>query len=134
MSWLHSQQSNFVFTVPILLEGTVYYTFQMSAVYLLFKGLITQQMPFLSCRKKQPVIQQFASYLYLQIASRTLFCDIKIVKYRGINGNNGHDKLKITQKINPVEYLYWNIHKMSLLRSLHQREKHNNSVCAFSVF
>ncbi len=24
MSWLHSQRSNFVFTVPILLEGTVY--------------------------------------------------------------------------------------------------------------
>ncbi len=24
MSWLHSQQSNFVFTVPILMEGTVY--------------------------------------------------------------------------------------------------------------
>ncbi len=24
MSWLHSQQSNFVFTVPILLEDTVY--------------------------------------------------------------------------------------------------------------
>ncbi len=24
MSWLHSQQSDFVFTVAILLEGTVY--------------------------------------------------------------------------------------------------------------
>ncbi len=24
MSWLHSQKSNFVFTVPILVEGTVY--------------------------------------------------------------------------------------------------------------
>ncbi len=24
MSWLHSQQSKFVFTVPILLEGTIY--------------------------------------------------------------------------------------------------------------
>ncbi len=24
MSWLHSQQSNFVFTVPILMDGTVY--------------------------------------------------------------------------------------------------------------
>ncbi len=24
MSWLHSQQSNFVFTVPMLMEGTVY--------------------------------------------------------------------------------------------------------------
>ncbi len=24
MSWLHSQQSNFVFTVPKLMEGTVY--------------------------------------------------------------------------------------------------------------
>ncbi len=106
----------------------------MSAVYSLFKGLITQQMPFLSCRKKQPVIQQFASYLDLEIASRILFCDIKIVKYRGENGNNGHDNSKLHKKINPVEFFYWNIHKMNLLRSLHQREKQNNSVCASSVF
>ncbi len=41
MSWLHSQQSNFVFSVPILMDGTVYiYVCMCVYIYIILKLLL----------------------------------------------------------------------------------------------
>ncbi len=40
MSWIHSQQSNFVFIAPILLEDTVYIHYCYLFVYFFYNSLM----------------------------------------------------------------------------------------------
>ncbi len=61
MYWLHSQQSNFVFTVPILMEGTVYgFTFwNEKNIYniqiFLDAPVYKEEPPCFSCQKSQNI-------------------------------------------------------------------------------
>ncbi len=78
MSWLHSQQSNFVFTVPILLEGTIYIYKKMN-VDLQLKSNIFQQ--------NWALIEK-----YLLFKKKFVFLRIKIITFlrmvsgEGVNG------------------------------------------------